>query len=78
MMARTEKDLWVEMSIREISTQARFAGIAYSQLDPKARVNNDAIFSSIHSIRSVDVIPGSCLVTAKNNESFQTAASVPP
>ena len=52
MVAKTDKDLWVEMSIREISTQAHFAGIAYGRLDPKARSNNDAIFSSIYSFLS--------------------------
>lgn len=49
---RTEKDLWVEMSIREIWTQANFAEIAYSHIDPKADNGNDAVFSSIHSFLS--------------------------
>ncbi len=52
MTTRTPKDFWVEMSIREISTQAHFAGIAFSHLDPKAAANNDAVFSSIHSFLS--------------------------
>lgn len=52
MQTKTEKDVWVEMSIREILAQARFAGIAYSQIDPKAASNNDAVFSSIHSFLS--------------------------
>src|SRR3989344_2204649 len=49
---KTEKDLWVEMSIREIWTQAHFAEIAYSHIDPKAASGNDAVFSSIHSFLS--------------------------
>lgn len=52
MPNKTEKDLWVEMSIREIWTQAHFAGIAYSHIDPKAASGNDAVFSSIHSFLS--------------------------
>jgi len=52
MPSKTEKDLWVEMSIREIWTQAHFAEIAYSHVDPKATCGNDAVFSSIHSFLS--------------------------
>ena len=52
MPTKTEKDLWVEMSIREIWTQAHFAEIAYSHIDPKATSGNDAVFSSIHSFLS--------------------------
>src|SRR3989344_972283 len=52
MPTKTEKDLWVEMSIYEISAQANFAEIAYSHIDPKAANGNDAVFSSIHSFLS--------------------------
>lgn len=52
MINKTEKDLWVEMSIQEIQTQAHFAEIAYSNIDPKAANRNDAVFSSIHSFLS--------------------------
>lgn len=52
MPIKTEKDLWIEMSIREIWTQAHFAEIAYSHIDPKAANGNDAVFSSIHSFLS--------------------------
>ncbi len=52
MNSKTEKDLWVEMSILEISTQARFAEIAYSFIDPKAANSLDVVFSSIHSFLS--------------------------
>ena len=49
---RTEKDFWIEMSVREIWTQAHFAELAYKNLDPKAKANSDAVFSSIHSFLS--------------------------
>jgi hypothetical protein len=47
-----EKNLWIEMSIREISTQAHFAEISYSHIDPKAEAGTDLVFSSIHSFLS--------------------------
>lgn len=40
------------MSISEIATQARFADLAYKNIDPKAIHGNDAVFSSIHSFLS--------------------------
>ena len=52
MPQKKEKDLWVEMSIREIYTQAHFAGIAYSHLNLKAVTGTDLVFSSIHSFLS--------------------------
>ena len=52
MPAKTGKDLWFEMSVREAWTQAHFAGIAYANIDPKARNGVDAVFSSIHSFLS--------------------------
>lgn len=52
MTNRTEKDLWIEMSIREIWTQAHFAELAYRNIDPKATRGTDAVFSSIHSFLS--------------------------
>lgn len=52
MPVKTEKDLWVEMSVSEISSQAKFAEIAYSHIDPKATNGNAAVFSSIHSFLS--------------------------
>ncbi len=52
MIKRNEKDFWIEMSIREIWTQAHFAEIAYQNIDPKAKKGTDAIFSSIHSFLS--------------------------
>ena len=51
-MDKTEKDFWVEMSIREISTQAHFADLAYGNIDPKATKGTDAVFSSIYSFLS--------------------------
>ncbi len=49
---KTEKDFWIEMSIREIWTQAHFAELAYQNIDPKAVRGTDAVFSSIHSFLS--------------------------
>lgn len=49
---KTEKDLWIEMSIREIWTQAHFADIAFINLTMKGRSNTDVAFSSIHSFLS--------------------------
>ena len=51
-MEKTLRDYWIEMSIREISTQAKFAGLAFQNLDPKAIQGPDAVFSSIHSFLS--------------------------
>lgn len=52
MTNKTEKDFWIEMSIREIWTQAHFAEIAYGNIDPKATKGTDSVFSSIHSFLS--------------------------
>lgn len=52
MPSRTNRDFWVEMSVREIWTQAHFAGIAYGNINPKAQGGTDAVFSSIHSFLS--------------------------
>lgn len=52
MTSKTEKDFWIEMSIREIWTQSHFAEIAYRNIDPKAVKGTDAVFSSIHSFLS--------------------------
>ena len=52
MAARTEKDFWIEMSVREVWTQCHFAELAYNNLDPKAKLNTDGVFSSIHSFLS--------------------------
>ena len=45
-------DLLVKMAVREICTQCKFAEISYSNIDVKAQVGNDVIFSSIHSFLS--------------------------
>lgn len=52
MKRRTEKDFWIEMSIREIWTQAHFAELAFKNINPKAINATDAVFSSIHSFLS--------------------------
>ncbi len=49
---RSERDLWIEMSVREISTQAMFAALAYGNINPKASRGTDLVFSSIHSFLS--------------------------
>jgi hypothetical protein len=51
-MCKTEKDFWIEMSIREIWTQCHFAERAFSNIYPKASTNTDIVFSSIHSFLS--------------------------
>lgn len=52
MEKETIKDFWIIMSIREISTQAHFAKIAYKNINPKTVKGTDAVFSSIHSFLS--------------------------
>lgn len=52
MIRKTERDYWVEMSIREIWTQAHFAELAYANIDIKATKDTDIVFSSIHSFLS--------------------------
>lgn len=52
MTDKTEKDFWIEMSIREIWTQAHFAEIAYKNINPKSIKGTGAVFSSIHSFLS--------------------------
>ena len=67
MKKRTEKDFWIEMSIREIWTQAHFAELAYQNIDPKAAGGTDAVFSSIHSFLSHCAIV-SKMLSAKDQE----------
>lgn len=64
MPQKTEKDYWIEMSVREIWTQARFAERAYGNIDPKAESGNDAVFSSIHSFL------GHCAMISKMLKSY--------
>ncbi len=47
MATTTVKDLWIEMSIREILTQAHLAELSYRNL--ALRAGTDAVFSSIHA-----------------------------
>jgi hypothetical protein len=49
---KTLRQLWIEMSVREISTQCQFALIAWANLDVKAVASNDVAFSSAHSFLS--------------------------
>ena len=52
MMAKTEKDFWIEMSIREVWTQCHFAELAFQNIDAKSAKGKDGVFSSIHSFLS--------------------------
>jgi len=52
MKKKTEKDFWIEMSIREIWTQCHFAELAYKNIYPKVKRGTDGAFSSIHSFLS--------------------------
>ncbi|MCX6013292.1 MAG: hypothetical protein NTV30_07780 [Chloroflexi bacterium] len=52
MLSKTENDLWFEMSVREVWTQAHFAEIAYKRINIKAQSVVDTVFSSIHSFLS--------------------------
>jgi len=52
MSSKTEKDLWIEMSIREIWTQTHFAEISFNNINVKSANNTDLVFSSIHSFLS--------------------------
>lgn len=47
---KTKKDMWMEMSIREISTQCHFAELSFNKLP--AATGTDDIFMSIHSFLS--------------------------
>lgn len=64
----TERDLWIEMSIREISTQAHFAEISYSHIDPKADAGTDLVFSSIHSFLSHCALVSKMLVAKDEDD----------
>ncbi len=67
-MNRTnEKDFWIEMSIREIWTQAHFAQISFNNIDSKATLTTDLVFSSIHSFLS-HCANVSKLLKAENDE----------
>lgn len=46
------KNIWIEMSIREISTQAHFAKLSYRRINSVVPEDNDRIFLSIHSFLS--------------------------
>jgi len=50
--SRAEKDFWIEMSIREISTQCHFAELSYKNINLKAKADISLVFSSIHSFLS--------------------------
>ena len=70
-----EKDLWVEMSIREIWTQTHFAEIAYKNIDPKSKKGIDAVFSSIHSFLS-HCANVSKMLEAKDDDAEKTIGDI--
>jgi len=76
MNSKTEKDMWIEMSIREIWTQAHFAEIAYSHIEPKAMSENDAIFSSIHSFLSHCAMVSKMLSAKYDDNTTQTVGDI--
>ncbi len=51
MRGNRKKELWIEMSIREIWTQSHFAELAYKNINLNLD-SPDAVFSSIHSFLS--------------------------
>jgi hypothetical protein len=70
IMQRTKKDLWIEMSIREVCTQIHFAELAYQNIDQKAN-NTDVVFSSIHSFLS------HCAMVSKLLEARELVSKLP-
>jgi hypothetical protein len=64
---RNKKDLWIEMSIREIGTQCHFAEISFNNINPKAERATDAVFSSIHSFLSHCALVSKLLRAQDNN-----------
>lgn len=70
MIRKTEKDFWVEMSIREIWTQAHYAEIAYGNINIKAMNVIDVVFSSIHSFLS------HCAMVSKMLKAKYTESSI--
>jgi len=73
---RTEKDLWVEMAIREISTQAHFAEISYKNIDIKVDPGTDLVFSSIHSFLSHSANVSKMLKASDVGDSSKTIGGV--
>lgn len=76
MTKKTKKDFWVEMSIREVWTQAHFAEIAYSHIDPKAAHGNDAVFSSIHSFLSHCAMISKMLMAKDDENHLKSIGSI--
>jgi len=72
---RNKKDFWVEMAVREIWTQAKFARIAFNNINIKKVESNDILFSSIHSFLS-HAANMSKLLKSKDNISRKTIGDV--
>jgi hypothetical protein len=73
---KTEKDLWLEMSIREIWTQSHFALIAYKNLLDKVNLNTDVAFSSIHSFLSHCALIARLLRSSYSTDTQASVASI--
>lgn len=74
--SKTAKDLWVEMSIREIWTQAHFAEIAFKNIDIKVAKSTDIIFSSIHSFLSHCAMVSKMLMSKDDSNTPKTIGNV--
>lgn len=75
-MSKTEKDFWIEMSIREIWTQCHFAERAFNNIYPKASNNTDIVFSSIHSFLSHTAIVSKMLKARGESVSISEVLSI--
>lgn len=76
MSRSTEKEFWIEMSIREIWTQAHYAETAYGNINLKAINVIDAVFSSIHSFLSHCAIVSKMLKAKYTDNSSTTIGDV--
>lgn len=76
MSPKTERDLWVEMSVQEISTQAQFADISYGNLGTKGALGTELVFSSIHSFLSHCAMISKMLLADDGESSPQTIGDI--
>lgn len=72
------RDLLTEMAVREVSTQCKFADVAYSNILKKAPERLKTSFSSIHSFLSHCAMVSKLLWSEhlKNNSKNQTIAQI--
>lgn len=76
MSKRTEKEFWIEMSIREIWTQCHFAELAYHNVNRKGKLSTDAVFSSIYSFLSHCAMVSKMLAADDGETPSQTIGDV--